>query len=128
MFDGTRSMVRLLTEVVNDMQVFFIILTYSTLAFAFIFYIKDGALTFLEYLTVSYRLDLADFNTDGFTAFDWVIFFFSTTIGPLVMMNLLISIMGNTFGRVKETNDIANFLELTGMIIEIEKLMFWKRN
>ena len=36
--------------------------------------------------------------------------------------------MGNTYARVKEGNDIANFQELTEMILEIEKLIFWKKN
>lgn len=40
------------------------------------------------------------------------------------MLNLLISIMADTYGKVQETNDIANFQELTEMVIEIEKLMF----
>lgn len=128
MFEGTRYMVRLLSEVINDMQVFFIILFYSTLAFTFIFYINEGKMSFLLYLTLSYRLDLADFVTDEYQGFDWIIFFLATVINPLVMLNLLISIMGTTYERVKEGNDIANFQELTGMILEIEKLMFWKKN
>lgn len=127
MFEGTRYMVRLLSEVINDMQVFFIILFYSTLAFTFIFYINEGNMGFAQYLTLSYRLDLADFVTDDYKGFDWVIFFLATVINPLVMLNLLISIMGTTYERVKEGNDIANFQELTGMILEIEKLMFWKK-
>ncbi|OMJ72886.1 hypothetical protein SteCoe_28578 [Stentor coeruleus] len=35
--------------------------------------------------------------------------------------------MGDTYGKVQESNDIANFQELTEMVIEIEKLMFWKK-
>lgn len=127
MFDGTRYMVRLLSEVIKDMKVFFVILGYSTLAFTFIFYIRNQDLTFSEFLTVSYRLDLGDFDADYTDSFDWVIFFLATVINPLIMLNLLISIMGDTYGKVQETNDIANYQELTGMIIEIEKLMFWKK-
>ena len=117
-------MVRLLSEVINDMQVFFIILSYSTLAFTFILYLNEAKLRFGQYLTVSYRLNLGDFNTDFEKPFDWTIFFFATVINPLIMLNLLISIMGNTYARVKEGNDIANFQELTEMILEIEKLIF----
>jgi hypothetical protein len=43
------------------------------------------------------------------------------------MFNLLIFIMGDTYFKVQESNDIANFQELNEMIIEIEKLMFWKK-
>jgi WD40 repeat protein len=129
MFDGTRYMVRLLSEVMKDMKVFFIILFYSTLAFTFIFYLRNpDSGSFSEFLTVSYRLDLGDFDADYESSFDWIIFFLATVINPLIMLNLLISIMGDTYGKVQETNDIANYQELTGMVIEIEKLMFWKKN
>ena len=116
-------MVRLLSMVIADMQVFFIILAYSTIAFSFILFLnKPGH--FENYLTIAYRVDLGDFEDDNETIFDEIIFFFATLINPLIMMNLLISIMANTYQRVKEENDIANFQELTGMILEIEKLMF----
>ena len=128
MFDGTRYMVRLLSEVIKDMKVFFVILFYSTIAFTFIFYLRDTAISFSEFLTVSYRLNLGDFDADYTDPFDWIIFFLATVINPLIMLNLLISIMGDTYGRVQETNDIANYQELTEMIIEIEKLMFWKKS
>ena len=127
MFEGTRYMVRLLSEVISDMQVFFIILSYSTLAFTFILFLNNENISFATYLTVAYRLNLGDFETDYDDVFDWVIFFFATVINPLIMLNLLISIMANTYSRVKEGNDIANFQELTEMILEVEKLMFWKR-
>lgn len=127
MFDGTRYMVRLLSEVLKDMKVFFVILLYSTLAFTFIYLLREGELSFAEYLTVSYRLDLGDFDADYTEVFDWAIFFLATMINPLIMLNLLISIMGDTYSKVQESNDIANFQELTEMIIEIEKLMFWKK-
>ena len=90
----------------------------------FILYLNEAKLRFGQYLTVSYRLNLGDFNTDFEKPFDWTIFFFATVINPLIMLNLLISIMGNTYARVKEGNDIANFQELTEMILEIEKLIF----
>lgn len=127
MFEGTRYMVRLLSEVISDMQVFFIILTYSTMAFTFILYLNNTDTSFTEYLTIAYRLNLSDFETNYNQSFDWIIFFFATVINPLIMLNLLVSIMANTYKRVKEGNDIANFQELTEMILEVEKLMFWKR-
>ena len=70
MFDGTRYMVRLLSEVIKDMKVFFIILFYSTLAFTFIFYLRNPGSSFGIFLTVSYRLNLGDFDTDYEEAFD----------------------------------------------------------
>lgn len=128
MFEGTRYMVRLLSEVITDMQVFFVILSYSTLAFSFVLFLNKQTYTFGDYLTIAYRLNLGSFKVEDYIdIFDWLIFFFATMINPVIMLNLLISIMSNTYSRVKEGNDIANFQELTEMILEIEKLMFWKR-
>ena len=128
MFEGTRYMVRLLSEVINDMQVFFVILSYSTLAFTFVLFLNNDSNSFQFYLTRAYRINLSDFDKDYKDFFDWVIFFFVTMINPLIMLNLLVSIMANTYKRVKDGNDIANYQELTEMILEIEKLMFWKRH
>ena len=35
--------------------------------------------------------------------------------------------MGDTYDRVQEGIQVADYLELTEMIIECEELMFWKR-
>jgi WD40 repeat protein len=128
MFEGTRYMVRLLSEVITDMQVFFVILSYSTLAFTFVLFLNNDSNSFYFYLTRAYRINLSDFEEDYKDFFDWIIFFFVTMINPLIMLNLLVSIMANTYKRVKDGNDIANYQELTEMVLEIEKLMFWKRN
>lgn len=128
MFDGTRYMVRLLGMVILDMRVFFMILTYSTVGFAFIFYLRNPQTDFFIYLMTSYRLDLGDFNTDYTAVFDWVVFFFATMINPMIMLNLLISILSDTAANVSADNYVANLQELTRMIIEVEKVMFWKKD
>ena len=120
-------MVRLLSEVLKDMRVFFVILFYSTLAFSFILFLRNGNTGFSQSLTLSYKLDLGDMEGDYSVLFDWVIYFLASIINPLIMLNMLISIMGDTYSNVQQSNDIANYQELTEMIIEIEKLMFWKK-
>lgn len=128
MFTGTRFMVRLLGKVIMDMRVFFTILSYSTIGFTFIFYLRNPTTPFLLYLTTSYRLDLGDFNTDYTVVFDWIVFFLATMINPMIMLNLLISILSDTAARVAAGNYVANLQELTRMIIEFEKVMFWKKD
>ena len=128
MYQGTRYMVRLLGMVIMDMRVFFTILTYSTVGFTFIFYLRHPETPFLLYLTTSYRLDLGDFNTDYTVVFDWVVFFLATMINPMIMLNLLISILSDTAAKVAADNYVANLQELTRMIIEIERVMFWKKD
>ena len=116
LFDNTRYMINLLREVIKDMKSFLILLFYSTYSFALIYFImvnnllkyRGGAEAaeskqdFSHYIATSYLLSLGEFNTEAYGPFEWVIFFFASVINPLIMLNLLISIMGDTFGRVKE--------------------------
>ncbi|CAG9323437.1 unnamed protein product [Blepharisma stoltei] len=127
-FKNTRYMVNLITQVIKDITSFFILLFYSTLAFAFIFLVMDKEdPKLIDYIKISYRLDLGDFDPTGFTSMQWVCLFLATMTNMIIMLNLLISIMGDTFGKVQENAEIADRKELLGMISEIETLMFWKK-
>lgn len=128
MFESSRSMVRLIIQVIIDIRIFFLILFYSTCAFAFIFYMRDPyGQPFLMNLTRAYRLNLGDFETDLHEYFDWGIFFVSTLINPLMMLNLLIAIMSDTAAAGAEVDDICSLRELTEMILDVEKIMFWRK-
>jgi hypothetical protein len=129
-------MINLLKEVFSDMTSFIILLTYSTYSFALIYYImvnniksSEGSETkpFAEFVAEAYLLNLGDFDTEGYGAFEWMIFFFASVINPLIMLNLLISLMGDTFGRVKEEQEIADMKELAQMVLEGEFLLYCKR-
>ena len=136
LFDETRYMINLLNEVFKDMTSFLILLFYSTFSFALIYFIMVNNLKsnsnektedFSTYIATAYLLNLGDFATDNYGLFEWIIFFFASVINPLIMLNLLISIMGDTYGRVKEEKETADLKELTQMVIEGEYLMFCKR-
>ena len=128
MFDETRYMVRLIIQVIVDITTFFFMLFYATMAFAFVFYMRNPTgKSFPMYLTVAYRLDLGDFETHIDNTIDWIIFFVSTLINPLIMLNLLIAIMSDTASFVAEIDDICGLKELAEMIIDAEKILFWKK-
>lgn len=140
LFDNTRYMINLLSEVIKDIKSFLILLAYSTYSFALIYFIMVNNImryrdpenyepkSFSEYVANAYLLNLGNFSTDNYEAFEWLIFFFASVINPLIMLNLLISIMGDTFGRVKEEQAIADMKELTEMVVEGEYILFCKRN
>ena len=131
LFATTRYMVNLLVEVLKDMLGFIVILLYSTFAFAMMYMgmVEDISDRDFSYeLTMSYRVNLGDFDLDGYDWVSWIFFFLATMTNNIVMLNLLISIMGDTYDRVQEGIEIADGLELTSMIVECEQLLFWKRN
>lgn len=65
--------------------------------------------------------DFGDFNTEEFDSFDWILFVIMTFIMPLVLMNLLIAILSESYenskGQIKKRqaatlNDIISELEI----------------
>ena len=61
----------------------------------------DG-FTFSNKMFEVFLLDFGDFSTDKYTMLDLIIFVLSVLAGPLVMLNMVIALMGDTFDRVKE--------------------------
>lgn len=45
-------------------------------------------------------ISLGDYATDDYNVIDWIVFITASITNPIIMLNLLISIMGDTFGRV----------------------------
>ena len=57
-----------------------------------------------------------------------LILLLATLLNPIISLNLLISILSNTFSQVKENQIIADSEELMALIVEAETLMFWQRS
>ena len=76
-----------------------------------------------------YRMAYGDFAyVDDYGAVEWIFFLLSTVLMPLVMMNLLIAIISDTFERVYTSKVPSDYKEKTALILEVENLMFWRRN
>ena len=43
------------------------------------------------------------------------------------MLNLVVAMMGDTFNKVKADEDKSKMKEITGMMVENELLMNWKK-
>ena len=64
-------------------------------------------------------MGLGDFVTDEFTnskdeILVWILWFINTLIINIILLNLLIAIMGDTFDRVQETSEASMLKEITG--------------
>ena len=137
----TAYLIRMIIEIAIDMRFFVLVLMIATFAFANSFYIlgrnspsENGNLagnTVFDAFIFSYKMGLGDFDTDGFDTVDeevlWIIFFINTLIILIVLLNLVIAIMGDTFDRVQETQEKSLLKELSQMIRENEFLLSRKR-
>ena len=56
-----------------------------------------------------------------------MLFIVASIFMPLIMLNLLIAIMSDTFARVNSTMVEADGKELNDLILEQENLMVWNK-
>jgi WD40 repeat protein len=126
---NTRYYVNLIYEVIFDIIPFLTILFYSTVAFSLIFrsLMKEDDTSF-NYLKVSWEINVGGFTTSSYNALMYLAFFLNTVLNPIIMLNLLISIMSNTYKKVNKQVIVADSKELAGMILEGELMYFWNRN
>ena len=125
----TRYYINLIYEVVLDILPFLSILFYSTIAFSLVFerlLHKDDS--YFNYLTISWEINVGGFDTKGYRDWLYLAFFVYTILNPILMLNLLISIMSFAFNKVNENVLVADSKELAGMILEGELVYIWRRN
>ena len=115
-FDFFALFVRQLKEIIGDSLPLAAMLAFIVINQTIIFWILDQNSNEAKYaglsgfglcLVDSYRLALGDFditvsfvdNTEEIFLF-WFIFFISTLVALLLILNMVIAVMGNTFSRV----------------------------
>jgi WD40 repeat protein len=136
MFKQTRHFVTMLVDVAKDSLGFGTIFFYSIIAFTNIYQILVGQPNFFSAFKNTYGgvfgADTEDTDTsteisDIQKTVGWFIFFISTLVITVVMLNLLISVFSDTYDRVQlESSETSNYEKIT-MIYDIEKMLFWKR-
>jgi hypothetical protein len=135
-FHSTAAFIRMITEILKDMGVFSFIYLMANLAFANAFFILDGGTSgviadddkitgtvWWETFLYTYMTGLGEFNPDDFPnsknqAMLWVFFVLCSILIQVVLLNLLIAIMGDTFDRVQEIKEEAALKEKCKLISE----------
>lgn len=149
LFKPFSAFIRMISEILADIKVFFIVLLISLLAFANIIFIlninrnEDMNCTYLDEKTEkmtscdsiydgifgnggldstvhAYLLGLGEFQVDNYAHTNqgpiWFFFLVATILVQLLFMNLLIAIMGSSYGRVSEIIDQSTLKELCIMM------------
>jgi WD40 repeat protein len=129
-FASTRYLVNLIVEVIKDIGPFLTLLFYFTLGFTFMMLSLESTNQYEDFLKIEdiLMLNFGDFyisNKSG--SWQWVCFTISSLVNFLIMVNLLISIIGDTYDKVQNYREIADRKEMTEIILEIENLVVWKR-
>ena len=127
LIESTRYYTWLIREVIKDIRGFLGILVYFVVAYCSIIGTSISS-SFLETFKTSYDLLLGELDRSDFDDIQWVVFVLGSLLNLIIMLNLLISIISESFAKIvseRKESDTRIRLEL---IIEVENCLFWKRN
>jgi len=127
-FRMTRLFVYMTMAVIKEMYSFLFIMAYSVFAFGVCTSVLLGHTTLGESWTSAFSLILGDFDSSAFGFLEWAVFSCAAIINVVIMLNLLVSILGDAYGMTQMSvreNDLYMMLELVN---EYESLMFWCRS
>ena len=128
-FDGTRYYVRLILRALGDMGYFFIMLGYSTITFGVMFQLSR-ANTVFDFKTLwmdSYSLNFGNFEAQEQYqfSFETLAYMLATIVNVILMLNLLISILGDSYSNFQTDKVFIDYSEKASVILEIQKMFFW---
>ena len=71
----------------------------------------------------------ADFidEVDDFSDIEWMFFATFTFFITIVLMNLLIAIIGDTYVKVMAVEQMSQNAQLCDIVLEFETFLFWRR-
>ena len=128
-FSGTRYYVRLVFDSAANIKDFLFLFFYATLAFGVLINLSQSeSISFQGIWINSYSLNLGSIDEFQEINISYLIFFFATIINVIIMLNLLISILGDSFDRFQVSAAEIDYMEMVDVIKEIETLMIWKRH
>ena len=120
----------MIIEVALDMKYFLGIVFLTLLSYSGAFYIissnndegKEFIISYFDSLTFSYRLLLGDFDTSNFgeryVFIVWTFFLLASLFLIVIMLNLLIAIISDTFERVQGLAKQRMYQEFASLITE----------
>lgn len=130
-FDSTRFYVRLIVRALLDTIPFIVIFLYTTLFFGTLNWSSDDKYRtdkFVQLWKTPYELSMGNFVNSEKLDLNFGYFMLTSLLNVIIILNLLISILGDSYDRFQaEAIEIGN-LEMVELILEIETLMFWRRN
>jgi len=127
-FDFTRFYVRLVLMALSDSVAFLIIFLYSTLAFGILYASLNSGISLSDVWIMAYELNMGNFDNNGFSLIQYSCFTLASLVNVVMMLNLLVSTLGDTFDRFQMIADELNSKEMLQLVVEFESIMFWRRS
>ena len=129
LFDGTRFYIELILRSLNDIKYFFVMFAYSTLTFGVLFMVsRNDEIGFNSIWSDSYNLNFGNYEDSdkGSVVFQYIVYFSATVFNVILMLNLLISILGDSYERFQVEQTVVDVREKAQTSMELQSMMFWK--
>ena len=129
-FKMTRMYVRLTLEVVKEMYSFLVVFAYAIIAFGMMYAVLvplQVHSAFGAWMT-AYELLMGSYTTEGYQSLQWLCFTFASLVNVIIMLNLLISILGDAYEHTHTYAKENDTLEMLRIVIEYESMLFWRRS
>lgn len=129
-FDGTRYYIKLILRSVSEVKYFLVMFIYSNIALGALYSVTRGnQIDLIESIYKLYILNFGYFDAGELSSnYDIVIFLSATIINLIIMLNLLISILGDFHDQFQLERFIIDYQEKAETSLEIQKLLFWRRD
>lgn len=127
-FDQTRYMIRMCTEVIKALGPFIVIFITIITAIILAYYSDSQSVyTFKELVVNIYSLSYGQFEIEKDTEMQKFVFVVATLTITLVMLNLIIALMSDVFVRVKSAIVIADRKEMASIILEVDSILWMRK-
>jgi len=128
-FDLTRYYVLMIVVVVRKTCSFILIYFYSTLCFGLLFAAvhPESFPDFLSIWQMAYSMNMGAFDFGEQGNWYWFVYMIATLLNVVIMLNLVVSVLGDAFGSFQEIANAADLYEKADVIYDHEVMMFWRR-
>ena len=124
-FDKTRFYIKLILQSLNDIKYFLIIFMYTTVCFGVLFTVSiDEDVSFNHLWVVPFYLTAGNSDNMGSDMFNlkYISFCLALVINIVLMLNMIISILGNSFDQFQLMSEIIDYKEMGEFVLEIEQI------
>ena len=127
---GTRYYVRLILASLNSIKYFLVLFFYSTFFFSVVIAIaQNGPFDFDSLWNQSWDINFGGDieNKHGNSVLIYITIAVARIVNVILMLNMLISILGDSYDNFLLEKHIIDYREKLESVIEIQKMMFFKR-
>lgn len=128
-FDLTRFYIRLIFRCIIEVIPFLVIFAFFTFAYGLLNVVNKSEASFQIIWVGPFDQSVGGFEHDeSGSNIEYFMFLLGTLLIVIIMLNLLISILGDTFGRFLVEAKQIDYKVMIETVYEVEVLLFWRKN